>query len=81
MYVRLYVHLHINSNRNNMNEAIEIIRKRIQEHKETIESFYMNDSDFVNAKFIKELNNLIKEDETIIKLLSKWKPNQHPTNI
>jgi hypothetical protein len=54
-----------------MEKAIEIVKQRIQVHKELIESFYMNDTDFVNGKFIRELNNLIREDEQIIKLLTE----------
>lgn len=59
-----------------MEKAIEVVRQRIEFHKHTIESFYMNDSDmndsdFVNAKHIRQLHNLIKEDEQIIKLLTE----------
>lgn len=54
-----------------MEKAIEVVRQRIEFHKHTIESLYMNDSDFVNAKHIRQLRNLIKEDEQIIKLLTE----------
>lgn len=54
-----------------MEKAIEIVKQRIQVHKDLIESFYMNDSDFVNSKHIRQLHNLIKEDEQIIKLLTE----------
>lgn len=53
-----------------MEKAIEIVKARIQVHKETIESFYMNDTDFINGKYIRELNNLIREDEHILNLLT-----------
>jgi hypothetical protein len=52
-----------------MEQAIALIQIRIQDHKNEIESFYMNDSDFVNSKQIRHLHNLIKENEKIIELL------------
>jgi len=52
-----------------MEKSIELIEKRIQDRKNEIESFYMNDTDFVNAKRIKELHALNRECEQIIELL------------
>lgn len=49
-----------------MEKAIEVIQARIDRYKNDILNIELAERDFVNSKYIKHLNALIKELETVL---------------